>query len=51
MCLSIRSELDYALNQVFFEDLELKAPDYYLDCAGEDLGQTMGNILAKSYGS
>lgn len=41
---------DYALNQVFFEDLELRPPDYYLDCAGEDLGRTMGNVLAKSYG-
>lgn len=40
---------DYTLNQVFFEDLELRAPDYYLDSAGKDLGETMGNIIAKSY--
>lgn len=40
---------DYTLNQVFFEDLGLRAPDYYLDSAGKDLGQTMGNIIAKSY--
>jgi len=40
---------DYTLNQVFFEDLELREPDYYLDCAGKDLGETMGNIIAKSY--
>lgn len=40
---------DYTLNQVFFEDLELRAPDYYLDCVGKNLGETMGNILAKSY--
>lgn len=40
---------DYTLNQVFFDDLELRAPDYYLDCAGAHLGETMGNIIAKSY--
>lgn len=40
---------DYTLNQVFFEDLNLRAPDYYLDSVGENLGQTMGNIIAKSY--
>lgn len=40
---------DYALNQVFFEELGLRVPDHYLDSAGEDLGQTMGNIIARSY--
>lgn len=40
---------DYSLNQVFFEDLGLRAPDYYLDAVGGDLGETMGNIIAKSY--
>lgn len=40
---------DYTLNQVFFDELGLKAPDYYLDSVGGDLGETMGNILAKSY--
>ncbi len=40
---------DYSLNQVFFDDLGLKAPDFYLDCVGENLGATMGNIIAKSY--
>ena len=40
---------DYKLNQVFFEDLGLREPDYYLDAAGEKLGDTMGNIIAKSY--
>lgn len=40
---------DYFLNQVFFEDLKLRAPDYYLDAVGSDLGQTIGNIIAKSY--
>lgn len=40
---------DYTLNQVFFEDLGLKEPDYYLDSVGDSLGSTMGNIIAKSY--
>ena len=40
---------DYTLNQVFFDDLGLREPDYYLDAVGENLGQTMGNIIAKSY--
>ncbi|MBQ7792580.1 MAG: UDP-N-acetylglucosamine 2-epimerase (non-hydrolyzing) [Clostridia bacterium] len=40
---------DYTLNQVFFENLELREPDYYLDSVGKDLGETMGNIIAKSY--
>ncbi len=40
---------DYTLNQVFFEDLGLRAPDYYLDSVGADLGETVGNIIAKAY--
>jgi len=40
---------DYTLNQIFFEDLGLRAPDYYLESAGKDLGETMGNIIARSY--
>ncbi len=40
---------DYTLNQVFFEDLELREPDHYLNSVGSTLGETMGNILAKSY--
>lgn len=40
---------DYELNQVFFEDLGLRAPDFYLDAVGTDLGETIGNIIAKSY--
>ncbi len=40
---------DYTLNQVFFDNLKLRAPDYYLDSVGKDLGETMGNIIAKSY--
>ena len=40
---------DYELNQVFFDDLGLRAPDFYLDAVGNDLGETMGNIISKSY--
>ena len=40
---------DYTLNQVFFEDLGLRAPDYYLDAVGADLGESIGNIIAKSF--
>ncbi len=40
---------DYTLNQIFFEDLKLRQPDYYLDSVGADLGETIGNIIAKSY--
>lgn len=40
---------DYTLNQVFFDNLKLRAPDYYLDSVGSNLGETMGNIIAKSY--
>ena len=40
---------DYELNQIFFEELGLRAPDYYLDCAGKNLGETMGNVIAKAY--
>lgn len=40
---------DYTLNGVFFRDLELDDPDVYLDAVGADLGETMGNIIAKSY--
>lgn len=40
---------DYNLNGVFFRDLKLDNPDVYLDAVGSDLGETMGNIIAKSY--
>jgi len=40
---------DYELNQVFFDDLGLRAPDFYLNAVGGDLGETIGNIIAKSY--
>ena len=40
---------DYNLNGVFFHDLELEDPEVYLNAVGKDLGETMGNIIAKSY--
>lgn len=40
---------DYTLNEIFFRDLGLRAPDYYLGVVGENLGQTMGNVISKSY--
>ena len=40
---------DYNLNGVFFKDLKLEDPDVYMDAVGTDLGETMGNIIAKSY--
>jgi UDP-N-acetylglucosamine 2-epimerase (non-hydrolysing) len=40
---------DYNLNGVFFKDLKLADPDVYMEAVGKDLGETMGNIIAKSY--
>ena len=40
---------DYNLNGVFFKDLKLADPDVYMEAVGNDLGETMGNIIAKSY--
>ncbi len=40
---------DYTLNEVFFKDLALREPNFYLDSVGGNLGETMGNIIAKSY--
>ena len=40
---------DYNLNGIFFHDLGLADPELYLDAVGSDLGETMGNIIAKSY--
>ena len=40
---------DYTLNEVFFKDLGLREPDYYLGVVGENIGQTMGNVVSKSY--
>ena len=40
---------DYTLNEIFFEDLNLRRPDHFLEAAGANLGETMGNIIARSY--
>ncbi len=40
---------DYRLNQIFFKDLGLREPDHYLDSAGGTLGETIGNIISRSY--
>lgn len=40
---------DYELNQIFFEDLSLRQPDEYLDVAGGSLGESIGNVIARSY--
>lgn len=40
---------DYELNEVFFKELGLREPDYYLGVVGNDLGETIGNVIEKSY--
>ena len=40
---------DYNLNEVFFKDLGLREPDYYLGVVGNNIGETMGNVISKSY--
>ncbi len=40
---------DYNLNDIFFKDLNIEKPDIYLNAVGDNLGQTIGNIIAKSY--
>ncbi len=40
---------DYNLNEIFFKELDLRKPDYFLDVAGKHLGETIGNVIAKSY--
>jgi len=40
---------DYTLNDIFFEELGLRQPDHFLGVVGEDLGETMGNIISASY--
>jgi UDP-N-acetylglucosamine 2-epimerase (non-hydrolysing) len=40
---------DYTLNQVFFDELSIREPNFYLNVVGDNLGQTLGNILSKSY--
>ena len=40
---------DYQLNEIFFQDLGLRAPDYYLGVVGKNIGETMGNVISKAY--
>ena len=40
---------DYELNKIFFDELGIREPDYYLGVVGDNLGQTMGNVISKSY--
>lgn len=40
---------DFTLNQIFFDEMGLREPDFYLNVAGADLGETIGNVIAKSY--
>lgn len=40
---------DYNLNEIFFKELEIRKPDYFLNVAGNHLGETIGNIIAKTY--
>jgi UDP-N-acetylglucosamine 2-epimerase len=40
---------DYELSQIFFDELGVRKPDYYLNCVGKNLGETMGNVISKSY--
>jgi UDP-N-acetylglucosamine 2-epimerase (non-hydrolysing) len=40
---------DYELNEVFFRDLGIRRPDHFLDVAGATLGETIGNVIARSY--
>ena len=40
---------DYTLNEIFFEDLGIRKPNYFLNVAGEHLGETIGNVISKSY--
>jgi UDP-N-acetylglucosamine 2-epimerase len=40
---------DYELNEIFFEELEIRKPDYFFEVASQNLGDTLGNIISKSY--
>ena len=40
---------DYSLNQIFFDDLDLREPNIYLNAAGNNLGDTIGNIISEAY--
>ena len=40
---------DYNLNEIFFKEFKLRKPDYFLDVTGKHLGETIGNIISKSF--
>lgn len=40
---------DYTLNEIFFKELSIRKPDYFLDVVGGNLGNTIGNVISKSY--
>ena len=40
---------DYELNQIFFEDLGIRKPDHFLEVKGSDLGESIGNVISKSF--
>ena len=40
---------DYTLNEIFFDELEIRKPDFFLDVVGQSLGETMGNVISKSF--
>ena len=40
---------DYTLNEIFFKDLDLKPPEIYLDCSRKHLGETVGDVISKTY--
>ena len=40
---------DYELNEIFFEDLGLRKPDFFLNVSGKNLGETIGNVISKSF--
>ena len=40
---------DYELNEIFFEDLNLRKPNFFLNVAGKHLGETIGNVISKSF--
>ena len=40
---------DFELNEIFFKELDIRKPDYFLEVVGKDLGETLGNVISKSY--
>ena len=40
---------DFELNEIFFKDLNIREPDYFLKVVGDNLGDTLGNVISKSY--